>query len=393
MAMTPIQFVFWFVVCCCCCWGHVGSQQVELRFSAFLTTTGASGMEFFHRNGTDYLLVSNYVSMTDEQPNTEAVSVLHHVLIMGREFHAFQKQKFKTLGAHGVEHTNGYTAFPNFMGKEVDVYKWKTNKFKPFQSLPSDGASGVEFFRMGDKLWLAVAEFHAGRAALYELDEEAENFVSRANLTAPGVASVRAVELPNSDNQVLLLTACYHASNEGGFHLESPVFVYKGDEFEKIQSVPTVGGHHVEAFTTADDRVFVFYSNDKNETTVNQQSDLYEWRDGQLVKAQSVDTEGAHGSAFFQHDERYFLAVANYGDRDAKDVIRLSPVYSLELSPGADARLELVQSLNTTSATDFESFRFADRTFLTYANDKSHRGRPALTQVWEMITKPDHDEL
>ena len=127
-----------------------------------------------------------------------------------------------------------------------------------------------------------------------------------------------------------------------------------GSAFERHHELPTVGAHGVASVNFASRRL-VFFSNDKDEHTTRQESELFEWVGGRFQSRQRVPTDGAHAAAFFSSADgkRLFLAVANLGDRQTDSYRRYSHVYSVD--PAAEPPMKLQIRLSTRGATSTTS--------------------------------------
>jgi hypothetical protein len=113
--------------------------------------------------------------------------------------HLQQVQRLATSGARAVapfvasgrlflvvpqlaEDLPGQSADINGGNSDVDtiVYEWRNRRFIECQRLPSHGAEDAEFFRIGDRVFLAIAFLRAGRgpyvmstrSVLYEWRED-----------------------------------------------------------------------------------------------------------------------------------------------------------------------------------------------------------------------------
>ena len=106
-------------------------------------------------------------------------------------------------------------------------------------------------------------------------------------------------------------------TRETGWRTRSRVFALNaaGSAFESHHELATVGAHGVATLAHAG-RQFLFFSNDKDERTTQQESELFEWRGGRYASVQKIATDGAHAAELFSAtDGKAYLAVANLGDR------------------------------------------------------------------------------
>ena len=162
------------------------------------------------------------------------------------------------------------------------------------------------------------------------------------------------------------------------------------------------------------ERSFAFFSNDKNESTSLQRSELFEFEGepstgGGWKSRQKVATDGAHAAEFFSSADgsRHFLAVANLGDRDpectanfetgwspdqsgAKPCYRRdSVIYAFDPSaaPGEEP-LSVLQTLPTFGATDFIGFEVGGVTFLAVSNEQDDQaGGDVGSTIWALTSQ------
>ena len=299
---------------------------------------------------------------------------------------------------------------PNYYGTDTVVLRWDrgSSQFVELQRLQSEGGGGVDAFTIGDRQMLAVAEFNVGIAALYQLSGAYpdERFRPWQRIAAPGCGSLSTLRVPSEaggDQDTLLLLSASYVTRQTGWRTRSQVFALRtdGSAFEPHGDVPTVGAHDVATMSIAGRR-FAFYSNDKDERSPRQKSELFEYvgafPSGRLVSRQKVETDGAHAAEFFSsHDgAQHFLAVANLGDRQANTYRRDSVVFAFD--PGAadgQPMLTLAQKLPTLGATDFRAFAIGGVQFLAVSNEQDDtRGGDVASTVWahRPRTPPKEDE-
>ena len=157
----------------------------------------------------------------------------------------------------------------------------------------------------------------------------------------------------------------------------------------------TVGAHDV-ATVSSGGRTFAFVSNDKDESSPKQKSELFEWVGlyprGRFESVQTIETDGAHAATFFSAanvGSRLFLAVANLGDREKNSYRGDSAVYSFDPAPQRGAgHLNLVQRLPTRGATDFHAFRINGDAYLAVSNEQDDmRGGDILSTIWALNSR------
>lgn len=174
-------------------------------------------------------------------------------------------------------------------------------------------------------------------------------------------------------------------TRETGWRTRSRVFEWKGGKFVPHSELPTVGAHGVAVLTVAGattPRHFVFFSNDKDERTTRQDSELFEWDGRAFASRQKIATDGAHAAELFTAaDGKHYLAVANLGDRQRNSYRRDSVLYAFD--PDAKTPLKKIQALPTLGATDFTAFDLAGRTYLAVSNEQDdHKGGDVDSTIW-----------
>lgn len=275
--------------------------------------------------------------------------------------------------------------------------KASAGRFKELQRLKSDGGGSVDAFTVGDRQFLGVAEFNVGVAAVYELSGSYphERFKPWQRVAAPGCGATTTLKVPaEGGGEQLLMIAASYVTRQTGWRTRSLVFALNAaaTAFERHSEVPTVGAHDVEV-VSVQGRHFAFFSNDKDERSTLQSSELFEWvgtfPEGRLVSQQRVATDGAHAAEFFSSSDasRHFLAIANLGDRQANTYRRKSVVYAFDPAAagrGSDPLMPL-QRLPTLGATDFLSFVVGGTTFLVVSNEQDDtRGGDVESTIWAL---------
>lgn len=367
--------------------------------AASVETRGAAGWEHFAIDGKDYLAVANFfTSSPGRTPNMDTESMIYRAeLAADGKLHLDELQGLHTTGAHGVVHLehegSHFVAIPNYYGKDTVVFRWDSGegRFAVHQRIKSDGAGGVDAFTIGEKRILAIAEFSVGEIALYALSPGQQRFEPWQRVAAPGCGATATLRVEAEvGGEALLLLAASYVTQQTGWRTRSPIFALnvEGTAFEKHGEVVTVGAHDV-AVTSVGGRHFAFFSNDKDERTTKQLSELFEWEglfpSGGLRSRQTVSTDGAHAAEFFSSadGERRFLAVANLGDRKANTYRRESVVYAFD--PASSTMLAPIQTLQTHGATDFKAFAIGGTSFLAVSNEQDDaKGGNVPSTLWRL---------
>ena len=282
------------------------TTAVESLFSKAATaeTRGAAGWEHFVIDGIDFLAVANFfTSGPGRQPSMTTDSVVYKATTAdGGKLHLSQVEGFRTTGAHGVCHLEAtgqhYLAVPNYYGHDTLIlrYNRSAGRFAEMQRVKSDGGGGVKAFSVGGRHFLAIAEFNVGVAALYVLTGQHpdESFQAWQRIPAPGCAALATLTVAAAaGREELLLLAASYVTPQTGWRTRSHVFALNtaGSAFEKHSEVATVGAHGV-ATISAQGRSLAFFSNDKDERSTRQESELFEWvgifPNGRLESRQKV---------------------------------------------------------------------------------------------------------
>eukprot|EP00746_Dinoflagellata_sp_MGD_P036491 gnl/MRDRNA2_/MRDRNA2_18753_c0_seq1.p1 gnl/MRDRNA2_/MRDRNA2_18753_c0~~gnl/MRDRNA2_/MRDRNA2_18753_c0_seq1.p1 ORF type:complete len:419 (-),score=48.53 gnl/MRDRNA2_/MRDRNA2_18753_c0_seq1:97-1353(-) len=381
--------------------------------AAKVPTRGAAGWTHFQIGGKDYLAVANFfTSGPGKNPSMKTRSAVFEVQNTCKnesrpyckyKLQLTQVQSFETKGAHGIAHfehnDQHYIAVPNYYGEDAIVLRFDQvkKKFVVFQNMKCDGGGAVEAFKLPNSessQMLAFPEFNIGIVSIYILKGEHPNeqFEMWQQIKCPGVGAVDMLTVESSkdkDGQILLFASSY-VTRATGWRTTSQVFALNENKikFEKYDSdVETVGAHDVEV-TSINGRHFAFYSNDKNEQTTIQQSELFEWvgtyPNAKLVSRQKVQTDGAHAAEFFSHGNKHFLAVANLGDRQKNTYRRDSVIYQFD-PQNENEMLKLVQKVPTLGATDFLGFSISGVTFLAVSNEQDEElGGDVNSFIWAL---------
>ena len=346
-------------------------------------TKGAAGWTHFVVDGRDYLAVANFfTSRPGARPSMTTESVVYEAFSDAPGKLRLEKlQAFATTGAHGVEFVatadDRWLVVPNYYGGDTVVLKWAGETFVEHQRLAVDGGGNVVTFKIGDASFLSVAEFNKGVVQIYAL--RGDRWALWQAVRAPGCGATTTAVV---DGRLYLIAASY-VTRETGWRTRSRVFALNAAEtaFESHHDLPTVGAHGVATLEHGG-RHWLFFSNDKDERSPRQDSELFVWTNGRYASAQKVRTDGAHAAELFAAGGTAYLAVANLGDRGGS-YRRDSSVY--ELDAAAEKPLRLVQSLPTLGATDFKAFTISGTTFLAVSNEQDDRlGGDVDSTIWAL---------
>ena len=267
---------------------------------------------------------------------------MEHFAIDGTRFLAFANFK---------SDTEGYNT-DSFIYKQND----STGSFFLYQTLGTHGGIDMEYFKTGDQHYLAVANHYDGtsyrqNSVIYQWSLSQEQFVVFQSIETFGAHSFDFFEITNE--QFLAI-----GSSQG---INSFIYKWDSNKFEKIQEIPTEGAISSETFAISNETFIAFASHYTAQKQWSLQSVVFKWSGQQFVKLQSFQTYGARDVKSFSDNGSTFLAFANYrrgGERNIN-----SPIYKWNGS-----HFVLFQSIPTRGAVALHPFMMCSQTFLGVAN-------------------------
>ena len=287
--------------------------------------------------------------------------------------HFFENvQDLPTRGAGDVEHftIDGslFLAFANYHG---DIFKDKTGsmiykmneqtrKFNLYQTLLTRGATGVEYFSIADKHFLAVANHYDGThlldSAVYQWN--GQRFIVFQKIPTKGAYRFTFLEI---NGQNYLAVANYHDTIT--YSIKSVIYKWSNGKFNKFQEIPTEGARGCTAFVINNDTFMAFanYYNYSQERAVR--STVFKWSGGHFVELQSLQTYGAWGVNSVNINGHTFLAFANSYNGSKHNID--SFIYRWDGN-----KFVLFQSIPTRGATAWHPFVISGQTFLGVANQR-----------------------
>ena len=242
-----------------------------------------------------------------------------------QKFHFEKKQDLPTKGGSDVEHFiidgTRFLAFANYksdtegLNTNSFIYKQKnsTGIFFLYQTLRTHGGIDMEYFKIGDLHYLAVANHYDGtsyrqNSTIYQWSLSQKQFVVFQNIETFGAHSFDFFEIKNE--QFLAISNYYES-----FSLSINSFIYKwnSNEFEKIQEIETEGAAvDAESFAISNETFIAFAKHFSRQERESVQSAVFKWSGQQFVKLQSFKTYGARDVKSFSDNGSTFLAFANY---------------------------------------------------------------------------------
>ena len=291
-----------------------------------------------------------------------------------QKFHHFEKkQDLPTKGGCDVEHftIDGtlFLAFGNHKsdteGFNTDSFIYKQNDstgfFFLYQTLGTHGGIDMEYFKTGDQHYLAVANHYDGtsyrqNSVIYQWSLSQEQFVVFQSIETFGAHSFDFFEITNE--QFLAISNYYDGSS---YSINSSIYKWNSNKFEKIQDIATEGAVNTETFVISNETFIAFanhgqfHLSPQNQDSV--QSAVFKWSGQQFVKLQSFQTYGARDVKSFSDNGSTFLAFANYRHGVQRNIN--SPIYKWNGS-----HFVLFQSIPTRGAAALHPFMMCSQTFL-----------------------------
>ncbi|XP_076975281.1 thrombospondin-type laminin G domain and EAR repeat-containing protein [Tamandua tetradactyla] len=252
------------------------------------------------------------------------------------------------------------------------IYQWTDGRFLLYQNIPTHQAQSWRHFTIGEKVFLAVANFGANEegqefSVIYRWRPRTRRFTPYQRIATHGARDWEAFQV---DGEHFLAVANHR---KGDNHNIGSV-IYKWDTrsrlFRANQTIPTAGAYDWEFFT-AGPFAFLAVANAFNGTSTRLLSHLYVRLLGSFQLFQSFLTFGAADWEVFHIGERLFLAVANSHSYDAEmqvqndSYIINSVIYELNVTAQMFVKF---QDIPTCSALDWEFFSVGEDYFLVVAN-------------------------
>ena len=280
---------------------------------------------------------------------------------------------FKTGDQHYLAVANHYDG-TSYRQNSV-IYQWSLSQeqFVVFQIIETFGAHSFEFFEITNEQFLAISNNYDGSS--HSINSSIYKWNSNKFEKIQDIATEGAV---NTETFVISNETFIAFANHGGWRLspqnqdsvQSAVFKWSGQQFVKLQSFQTYGEvRDVKSFTDNGSTflAFVIYNNG---TQHNINSAIYKWNGSHFVPFQSIPTRGAFGLHPFIMCSQTFLGIANHLDDDDRFNTR-SVIYRFSQEQFTED-----QEILTQGAFDMTSFQYKGHTYLAVANfaNNSNKG-------------------
>uniref|UniRef100_A0A8C1SQG5 Thrombospondin-type laminin G domain and EAR repeats b n=1 Tax=Cyprinus carpio TaxID=7962 RepID=A0A8C1SQG5_CYPCA len=244
------------------------------------------------------------------------------------------------------------------------IYKWTDGRFERYQNISTYDAKAWQYFTVGKKKFLVVANCRSKDAGdqeqsvIYKWSSRKLKFIHYQTLITH---SARDWEAFSIQDETFLAVANHRQGNCN--YKWNPVTQF----FEVNQTIPTTGAYDWEFFTIGP-YYFLAVANTFNGRSTVIDSTIYIWLGGMFQTYQSITTFGAIDWEMFQIENRVFLAVANSQmlTEEGKILYSInSTIYELSMTSQTFIKF---QEIETNSALDWEYFTVGDDRFLVVAN-------------------------
>jgi EPTP domain len=233
------------------------------------------------------------------------------------------------------------------------IFEWREGRFEPFQAVPTFAAKQWRHFRIGERNFLALAQ----NVSLPNLD--AKNPRDSTILEWDGRAFTRFQSIPSAwgYNWRHFSISKDHFLAYADHILPSVIFRWNGSAFEPFQTLEGKGGRAF-LFFEADGQSFLAFAKILGETLV------YRWDGTSFVEHQILSGPGGREFAYLEHKgERYVIQVNFITGTPANPNTALqSVIYRLEAG-----QLKVVGTFPTAGATDAATFSSGNQAFVAIA--------------------------
>ena len=316
-------------------------------------------MEHFTINGSLFLAFANYKSDPAQKYNTD--SFIYKFNDLTGKF--FLYQTIGTHGGHDVEYFSisgkHYLAVANVNNGTTNrinsvIYLWNGTSFFAFQNIATNGGVSFNFFTIAKEPFLTVSNLYGANSIIYKWKN---NMFEKFQEIATEGCRASAAFVINNETYIAFANELAHS------HLASSV-VYKwsGKHFGKFQTVRTNRAMDVKSFYI-NDNVFLAIATQSH--TINSDSLIFKWNGSQFVLFQSISTLGARAWHSFVMCGQTFLAVAN--QQEISGYNKRYNIKSVVYRASGDQFTEY-QKISTIGAIDMTSFEYKGYTYLAIAN-------------------------
>ena len=193
------------------------------------------------------------------------------------------------------------------------IYKWSSGRFNKFQETPPEGALRCAAFVINNDTVIAFANYYNSKQK-YAVQStvfkwSGEHFNKLQSLQTYGAHGVNSV---NINGRTFLAFANHYSGSK--HNTDSFIYKWDGNKFVLFQSIPTRGVSSWHPFMISGQTFLGVANHYGDSQKYNTQSVVYQACGAQFIKYQEIQTHGARGMTTFEHKGHTYLAVANYQD-------------------------------------------------------------------------------
>jgi hypothetical protein len=332
-----------------------------------LDTSGARSVTPFELDGKVYLTITQLAQDIEGQPAdmNGGDSDVSLIVYQHQQSGFVEYQQLPVSGGEDAEFFRiGNRAFlatasirtgrgPYSFNVDSIIFEWREGRFERFQSIPTFAAKQWRHFKIGERTFLALAQG-----------------ISLDNVTATNPSDSMIFEWNgNAFRHFQSIPSAWgynwhHFSMSGGHFLAyadhmlpSTVFRWNGAVFERFQTFEGKGG-----------RAFLFFESNREAflafAKILEQTLVYRWNGTTFLEHQILSGPGGREFAYLEHKgERYVIQV-NFitGTPASPNTALQSVIYRVEAG-----RLNVVGTFPTSGGTDAAVFSIGDQSFVAIA--------------------------
>lgn len=270
---------------------------------------GNEGSEFFMIGDKKFLAVASIRSGPHAPYNLNTYSKIYQW--DGEKFFPIQQffnlatkqwKHFQINGRHFLAQANGISKdqFKSTLSTNSVIYEWDANKFKRFQVLPSTWAYSWEVFKMNGNYYLALAD-HIDHSIIYKWN--GRSFQTFQRIEGDGGRAFKYMQIGNKS-----LLAYANIKDK------SMIYEFKQGSWKPFQKLAGAGGRNFTHFNYNGNDYLLrinFIDGTRQNPITELKSPLYLWDGKKFVKVQDITTFGGVSANLFIHGDQLMIAVAN----------------------------------------------------------------------------------
>ena len=274
---------------------------------------------------------------------------------------------FKTGDQHYLAVANYYDGTSYRLNSVICQWNLSQEQFVVFQIIETFGAHSFEFFEITNEQFLAISNNYDGssqsiNSSIYKWNSN--KFEKIQDIPTEGAVNTETFVISNET----FIAFANHFTSQKQYSVQSAVFKWSGQQFVKLQSFQTYGALDVKSFSD-NGSTFLAFANYRHGEQHNINSPIYKWNGSHFVLFQSIPTRGAAGLHPFMMCSQRFLGVASFYDDDNR-YNTMSVVYRVSQEQFIE-----YQEIPTQGAHDMTSFQYKGHTYLAVANRRTNSNK------------------